>query len=334
MLEDDLKRAVSLCPELIEDGLVIEFEEYPILADGRTFRCDLKGKDRNGRTTYIELKLVATDRVDYQIMKYRTYAKEPDARFLVAALEFRSDVPPVLADHGYEWSLVDCSKVQTILDDHKDNPLLYHRRTGFVKRQSGSRRAAQDAATELYSQEERQIVMNLFEELADLVQHNLDKSLGLTLVTPQPHVEGREQKIRLLFTCRTDPADRFAVYARSRIRDGLEFHYVPNFSLHTGSHPRKDAFFGYIKSRTDEIENLFDHELLIRQTDRHGDHLGITKQAWKGFSYRITRPLEEWVRPDFVELCAQKFISFVEKSMPIIEEFQSQGVAPAGSTVP
>jgi hypothetical protein len=45
MYEKNLKRIVCLFPELIEEGLTIEEEEYPIRSSHTTYRCDLKGKE-------------------------------------------------------------------------------------------------------------------------------------------------------------------------------------------------------------------------------------------------------------------------------------------------
>jgi len=54
------------------------------------------------------------------------------------------------------------------------------------------------------------------------------------------------------------------------------------------------------------------------------DQLVITAQAWKGFFYRITRPLSEWGDPAFVQYSADKFIEFVTKALPLIREFDQR----------
>jgi RecB family endonuclease NucS len=65
--EEDLKRIVCLHPELVEEGLVVEQEEYPVRTSQTTYRCDLKGRDRKGGLVFIELKLEAGHSVVYQI---------------------------------------------------------------------------------------------------------------------------------------------------------------------------------------------------------------------------------------------------------------------------
>lgn len=47
MLEEDLQRIVCLHPDLIEPGLTIVEEEFPIRTGNTCYRCDLKGTDRN-----------------------------------------------------------------------------------------------------------------------------------------------------------------------------------------------------------------------------------------------------------------------------------------------
>lgn len=46
------------------------------------------------------------------------------------------------------------------------------------------------------------------------------------------------------------------------------------------------------------------------------------KQAWKGLSYRIVSPIDEWSKPDFPQFVAMKFISFVETILPVLEDFE------------
>src|SRR5690554_4872016 len=128
MYEEDLKRIICLHPELIEEGLKINSEEYPIYSSNSIYRCDILAEDKNNRPVFIELKLKATGRVVFQIAKYKSNI-DKNGRFIVAAFDFGQDVIKVLKEFGFESCKIDYSKVYDLLKVEKNNPKLYQRKT-------------------------------------------------------------------------------------------------------------------------------------------------------------------------------------------------------------
>lgn len=331
MIEDDLKRVVCLHPELVEKGLVIEEEEYPIRGQDTTYRCDLRGRDINGKLVFIELKLNASHRCEFQIFKYRTLAGQ-EGRFLVACLNVAPDVPRVLKEHGYEFVQIDSAKARQLLEDSKSDPQLYWRKwpAQSVRKQRPIKTLGE---REGYTDEEERLVMEVFKELAELIPAALSPSLGVKLLQPVPYLRSHGQKVWLLFSAPTATStDRFAVYARSRdsVKEGLELHFVPCFSASGGgakrvgtqASKRKADFCRYVSARKPSVEDALGRAF-SDDLPEYGNTLRITSQGWKGLCLRIARPLPEWEKPDFPALVAQRFVSFVERTLPFIKEFDS-----------
>lgn len=315
MLEEDLRRAICLEPNLIEDGLRMEAEEFPISGPASTYRCDLRGVDRNGVPVYIELKLVASDSTPFQIMKYRSFARET-GRFMVVATSFRQGVQKVLIDNGYEAITVDVDRITSVLDRNKGNPLLYARRNGIRLPPTPSTRSVPS-----HTPEEREIVLNLMDALASTIPLNLPEGCGVNLIRkPDNGSAGRVKKLWLLFTSPTsDPSDRFTIYARPRVLDGLDLGFTPSYST-SGAIPdswtkRKSRFFELVRNDRGQVEQDFGLPLYeMKPQDEFEDHLVITHQRWKGFYLRINKPLAEWANPDFAQVTAGKFLDFVSKT--------------------
>lgn len=320
MYEKDLKRIVSLFPELIEEGLSVEEEEYPIRSNHSTYRCDLKGKDKNGNTVYIELKLEAGEAVVAQMSKYATFVKE-NGRFMVAAFQFKKDVIPVLNKLGYEHKVVDYDKANQLLKENETNPKLFERKMKALP----SHPAYKKTPTQLvYQDNEREIISGLFHELESLLRDYVEREYHLQFIGLDIR---KKEEHRLLFQSPTSPGDWFVIYTRPREMNIIEIQYVPDFSFTTGhTTKRKEDFKAYIDAHEEEVAGLFGFDQLHSRTKKEvleqGDHLDHRKQAWKGLSYRIVSPIDEWSKPDFPQFVAMKFISFVETILPVLEDFE------------
>jgi hypothetical protein len=137
----------------------------------------------------------------------------------------------------------------------------------------------------------------------------------------------KKDEHRLLFESPTSSGDRFVIYTRPREMNIIDIQYVPDFSFTTGhTTKRKEDFKAYVVAHEKEIAGLFGFDRFYSKTPRNvlelGDHLDHRKQAWKGLSYRIVSPIEEWSKPDFPQFVAMKFISFVETLLPRLKEFE------------
>jgi hypothetical protein len=303
MYEEDLKRVVCLHPELIEDGLIIEQEEYPVRTPYGTYRCDLKGRDRKGDTVFIELKLQAGHSVVYQIAKYRTFLGE--GRFVVAALGFDSEVENVLKGLGFECVLINPTRLEGLLDRERDNPDLYVRKTPY---------------RHPYTESERETVASFMENLHKFMSDSSELPGGSELMGD---VDVRSSdKYRIFLSVPNSPSDRFVIYVRARKMNEIHLSFVPDFSFSTGGSPRKDAFEDFVRSRRADIEGAFGLSFrTVRGGTGFGDWLEITAQAWKGLSRVISRPLDSWKKPDLVEIVGYAMFGFVETVTPLLRDF-------------
>ncbi|WP_191090708.1 endonuclease NucS domain-containing protein [Niallia endozanthoxylica] len=323
MYEKDLKRIVCLFPDLIEEGLSIEHEEFPIRSGISTYRCDLKGKDKNGNTVFIELKLKADEAVLFQIGKYKTFV-QGEGRFMVAAFDFKPDLPPVLSNHGYEYIVIDQKRAALLLEENQYNPDLFNRKLSAVKEFKKGFSSKSVPTHSLYKENERQAISELMNELKEMLKNHLRQQFNITFETFDIR---KKDEHRLIFQSPTGAGDKFIIYTRPREMNIIELQFVPDFSLTTGyTTPRKEAFKEYVNKHKNEVLELFGfHELFSKSPKdvlHMGDHLLHTKQAWKALHYRIVSPIEEWNKPDFCEWTAMKFIEFIEILFPFIREFE------------
>jgi len=317
LYEEDLKRIVCLHPELIEDGLTIEHEEYPVRTPNTTYRCDLKARDREGQLVFIELKLHAGQTVVFQIAKYRAFLKE-QGRFVVAAFAFDTHVDTVLKDMGFECVHLNADKVEELLDKERSNPALYLRRTAVLPRLPGLRKTSY---RHQYTDSERETVDSFMKNLRRFILDSGGLPQGVEVLGDVD--VRRSDEYRILMSVPNSPSDRFVIYVRARKMNEIHLSFVPDFSFSTSGSPRKDAFKEFVTdSRKGDIESVFG--LSFRRPSRgndFGDWLEITAQAWKGLSGVIARPLESWKNPDFVEIVGVAMLDFVETVMPFVNDF-------------
>jgi len=320
MYEEDLKRAVCLRPELIEPGLTIEKEEYPISGEGTTYRCDLKGTDSKGNTVFVELKLKASKRVLFQIAKYKAYSKI-DGRYIVAALEFDSGVETVINNTGFETKRIDNKALNKILNTEKDNPLLYERKTPFIY--SKKEKIDSDIkANRGYSPEESEIVSTFMESIKQFIIDNSKEMLGFHFYDYSIRGNSKD-KHTLIFTSKEFPGDCLVIYTRARLAKEIHFMYVPDYSKTTQMRTKKkEQFYDYILNNKSYLEDLFDQTLYAStKAPKNCEKLEISPQAWKGFSRVYIRDIDQWLNPDFIQIMGQKFIEFVEKTVPVVKDF-------------
>ena len=147
--------------------------------------------------------------------------------------------------------------------------------------------------------EEVTVVRGVFERFAEIIPARLDPGLGIRLLG---EIDERASGTRMFFSVPTsNPNDRLVIYKKAREKEALEFHFVPEFSFEGGKSSRRTAFKDYIQGRRDAVDGFFGLDLqLTKPMAGRMDQLVITAQAWKGFFYRITRPLSEWPGSDFV----------------------------------
>ncbi|HQL35911.1 MAG TPA: hypothetical protein PLG67_04875 [Bacillota bacterium] len=320
MYEEDLKRAVCLRPELIEPGLTIEKEEYPIRGEETTYRCDLKGTDSKGNTVFIELKLKANKRVLFQIAKYKAYSKI-DGRYIVAALEFDSGVETVIKSTGFEAIRIDNTTLNKILNTEKDNPLLYERKTPFIY--SKKEKIDSDIkANRGYSPEESEIVSNFMESIKQFIIDNRKEMLGFHFYDYSIRGNSKD-KHTLIFNSKEFPGDCLVIYTRARLAKEIHFMYVPDYSKTTQMRTKKkEQFYDYIENNKSYLEDLFDQTLYAStRAPKNCEKLEISPQAWKGFSRVYIRDIDQWLNPDFIHIMGQQFIEFVEKTVPVVKDF-------------
>lgn len=320
MYEEDLKRAVCLRPELIEPGLIIESEEYPISGEGATYRCDLKGTDSCGNTVFIELKLKASKRVLFQIAKYKAYSKI-DGRYIVAALEFDPGVETVIRNTGFETKIINSTSLYSILDIEKSNPLLYERKTPFIYSSKG-KTGSDIQHNYMYSSEEYEIVSTFMKSLKQFIIDNSKELLGFHIC--QYLIRGNNKdKHTLEFISQEFPGDYLVIYTRARLAKEIHFMYVPDYSRSGKMRTeKKKQFYNYIWNNKSYIENCFDQTLYTsRNAPKNCEKLEISPQAWKGFSKVYIRDIEQWLNPDFIQIIGHQFIEFVEKIVPIVRDF-------------
>lgn len=315
VLEDDLKRIICLHPEIIEERLFIEQEEYPIETGYTTYRIDLKCRDNANKELFVELKLRAGKNVVYQILKYKVFTEEiNNARFMVAALDFDHETKAVLEGSGFETKQIDVRLVNDLLVKEKDNPLLYQRKSDLTdnifKHSGGFRESV------LYSASERAIVQQFMNTLEEIIKDN--KIPGFKLQGLD--VRGKDQ-YRLLLESEKYPSDKIIIYNRERVRNQIHLLYVPDFSFSPGRTPKKKEFEKYILHQSN-IEDRFDLPMYRAvQRKKPKNRLEITCQAWKGFSKIITRDLDDWVKPDFIEMVSRDLFDFIDNVMPIVDNF-------------
>jgi len=318
LLEEDLKRIICLHPELIEDGLTIEQEEYPVRTGSTTYRCDLKCKDKEGNTVFIELKLNAGKNVIYQIAKYKTFLNE-EGRFMVAAFDFDDEAKQILENLGFEAKKIDIKKSEEVLQNERDNPKLYQRNSILTEK---IKTLSKDFTQSLYSNEEKEIVKKFMNALKQIIIDNPELTMGFK-------VEGgldirRKDEYRLLLISDEFPSDRIVIYNRARKREEIHIMYVPDFSFETGSTPKKQAFKKYIIKQKDDIMHIFNLPLFTarqRNKNKFDNRLEITCQAWKGFSRVYTKNIKTWNQPDFIEMVSIDLFDFIENIVPIVKNF-------------
>ncbi|AZR74242.1 hypothetical protein BBF96_13040 [Anoxybacter fermentans] len=315
MLEEDLKRIVCLHPEIIEDGLKVEQEEYPIKADRTTYRCDLKCKDKNDKTVFIELKLNAGKNVVYQIAKYKTFLKE-SGRYMVVAFEFDDETEKVLKVLGFETRKINLMEVEKLLNKERNNPKLYQRKSNLIKNVNIK---TMELTHSLYSNEEKEIVKFFMNTLKQIVEENMELTMGFEVEDLDIR---KKDEYRLLLKSSEFPSDRLVVYNRARKREEIHLMFVPDFSFNTGSTDKKKHFEEFIIERKEIIEEIFDLPLFkARQKNKLDNRLEITCQAWKGFSRVYVRDLMNWNHPDFIEMVSRSLFDFIESIVPIVRDF-------------
>lgn len=312
MLEEDLQRIVCLHPDLIEPGLTIVEEEFPIRTGNTCYRCDLKGTDRNQETVFVELKTVANLHVVEQISRYRRYSGEK-GRYLVAAFYFQPGMKEMLANAGFEAVEISHDRAARLLQREVDNPELYSRRSSIA----GNLELKFERGHYLYSDDQKEMVSKFMEKMREGLEIATASIQGIEV---KPVDLRKQDQFRLLLSIDCYPHDYLVIYNRARKSNEIHFMYVPDFSFTPqDSTHRKKKWERYIAENKDYIESLFGLTLYParRARDIKEDHLQYTSQAWKGFSRVYYRTLERWHRPDFLEMMLREFMKFMEMVLPL-----------------
>lgn len=326
MYEEDLKRIVSLHPELIEEGLSIEEEEFPIRAMGATYRCDLRATDKDERTVLIELKLNAGRNVVYQIGKYKAFSDHASTgRFMVAALEYDLEAKQVLEAVGIETRLLDANQVEDLLRQEIDNPYLYERKSAITPQaQLIIRKGAEKKPG--YTEEEREQVRSFLRALRVMVPDSSGMAGGFRF--DRLDEDFPNDRYRLWLKSEQFPSDRVVVYVRPLRMNEIHLIYVADFSSQTRrATPRKKALEDFVLHNNHMISDIFGVPVVTTRQGqhRHGDRIEVSHQAWKGLARVYVRPVEEWNRPDFVEIVGQALLDFVEAVIPVVKQVYCKG---------
>ena len=137
-------------------------------------------------------------------------------------------------------------------------------------------------------------------------------------------VRGKSKdKHTLIFTSKEFPEDCLVIYTRARLAKEIHFMYVPDYSKTTQmGTKKKEQFYDYILNNKSYLEDLFDQTLYAStKAPKNSEKLEISPQAWKGFSRVYIRDIDQWLNPDFIQIMGQKFIEFVEKTVPVVKDF-------------
>ena len=201
----------------------------------------------------------------------------------MAAFYFAPGVEQRLAESGFEAITIDYDTAGDLLEKEIDNPALYRRKSNV----SGPLRLKFEEGNYIYTDDQKEIVLSLMEELKKGIEGNPDSFPGFKLEDLDLR---KNDQYRLLLIPEKYPQDRLLTYNRARKGNEIHFMYVPDFSFTTQkSTQRKIQFRRFINNQKERIEELFGLELFSNTKKLAEVHLVITAQAWKGFSQIYNR---------------------------------------------